>query len=91
MESVDFDCEEDEEEGLDNLTAASGSNDGTFVEMDFEVLGIDPSEPTTAKPGTEEKVLVLAARFAAGIPLWHDEDCKDHGPGASMARLTRKP
>ncbi len=43
--------------------------------------GIDPMLPTTAKPGSEEKVLMLSARYAAGIPLWHNEDCYDHGPG----------
>ncbi len=43
--------------------------------------GIDPMLPTNAKPGSEEKVLMLSARYAAGIPLWHNEDCYDHGPG----------
>lgn len=61
-----------------------------FEEIDFEALGIDPSGPTAAKPGTEEKVLMLAARYAAGVPLWHGSDCYDHGPGQSIARLLRK-
>lgn len=43
--------------------------------------GIDPMQPTSAKPGSEEKVLMLSARYAAGIPLWHNQDCYDHGPG----------
>jgi len=43
--------------------------------------GIDPMLPTAAKPGSEEKVLMLSARYAAGIPLWHNADCYDHGPG----------
>jgi hypothetical protein len=34
-----------------------------------------------AKPGSEDKVHVLAARYAAGLPLWNEEDCVDHGPG----------
>ncbi len=52
-----------------------------FPEIDFEALGIDPACPTEAKPGSEAKVVMLAARYAAGLPLWHDEDCVDHGPG----------
>jgi len=24
----------------------------------------------------------LAARYAAGLPLWHNDDCYDHGPGS---------
>jgi hypothetical protein len=23
---------------------------------------------------------MLSARYAAGLPLWHDRDCYDHGP-----------
>ena len=52
-------------------------------EFDGEELiltGVDPLIPTEAKPGSEEKVKMLAARYAAGIPLWHDGDCYDHGP-----------
>ncbi len=48
--------------------------------IDFEALGLNPSEPTEAKPGSEAKVCMLAARYAAGVPLWHDSDCVDHGP-----------
>ena len=61
----------------------------SFDDIDFEALGIDPTKPTAAKPGSEEKVLMLAARYAAGVPLWHVRDCYDHGPGESMLRLMR--
>ena len=54
--------------------------EGEFEFEDFSALGIDPLNPTGAKPGSEEKVRMLAARYAAGVPLWHDEDCYDHGP-----------
>jgi hypothetical protein len=54
--------------------------DELFEEVDFEALGIDPGCPTIAKPGSEEKVIMLAARYAAGLPLWHNSDCYDHGP-----------
>lgn len=51
-----------------------------YPEIDIEALGIKPASPTEAKPGSEEKVCMLAARYAAGLPLWHNEDCVDHGP-----------
>jgi len=40
-----------------------------------------PLTPTEAKPGSEDKVRMLSARYAAGVPLWHGADCYDHGPG----------
>jgi hypothetical protein len=46
----------------------------------FCLTSADPLDPTGAKPGSEEKVRMLAARYAAGVPLWHDRDCYDHGP-----------
>src|SRR5690348_7676524 len=52
--------------------------EGEFEIESFE--GIDPLIPTPAKPGSDDKVRMLAARYAAGVPLWHDEDCYDHGP-----------
>ena len=51
-----------------------------YTEDDFRARGVDPIAPTKSKPGSEGKVLMLAARYAAGLPLWHDEDCYDHGP-----------
>jgi hypothetical protein len=54
--------------------------EGEYEVEDFAAWGIDPLNPTGAKPGSEEKVRMLAARYAAGVPLWHDEDCYDHGP-----------
>lgn len=60
-----------------------------FEDIDFEALGIDPAAPTAAKPGSEEKVLMLAARYAAGVPLWHNKDCYDHGPGEAATRMMR--
>jgi len=55
-------------------------NGATFDIEDFKAMGINPTRSTKAKPGTEEKVLMLSARYAAGLPLWHDRDCYDHGP-----------
>ena len=92
--SFDYDVEEEMEETAFVAEASEdeGSSEfsGEFEEIDFEALGIDPGGPTAAKPGTEEKVLMLAARYAAGVPLWHGSDCYDHGPGQSVTRLVRK-
>lgn len=52
--------------------------EGEFEIEDFASLGIDPFNPTDAKPGSEEKVRVLAARYAAGVPLWDENDRYDH-------------
>lgn len=51
-----------------------------YEDEDFEELGIRPEDPTRAKPGSEDKVLTLAARYSAGLPLWNPDDCMDHGP-----------
>lgn len=92
--SFDYDVEEVEVEEefavVSEVDEYSSGFSDKFEEIDFEALGIDPSGPTAAKPGTEEKVLMLAARYAAGVPLWHGSDCYDHGPGQSIARLLRK-
>lgn len=56
---------------------------GGYDSDDLVLIGVDPLIPTEAKPGSEEKVRMLAARYAAGIPLWHDNDCYDHGPAQS--------
>lgn len=55
-----------------------------YSEEDFGELGIVPNSPTEAKPGSEDKVMMLAARYAAGLPLWHDSDRYDHGPDGAQ-------
>ena len=88
--SFDFDIDEmDTELEYEGEVGAELEGEATFEEIDFESLGIDPGAPTVAKPGSEEKVLMLAARYAAGVPLWHEKDCYDHSPGA-VPRLIQK-
>lgn len=58
--------------------------DGTVME-DWDYSDLNPSMATHAKPGSDDKVRMLSARYAAGVPLWHDSDCYDHGPNASAA------
>jgi len=51
-----------------------------YDEEVFAALGIDPNSPTRARPGSEAKVIMLSARYAAGLPLWNNDDCYEHGP-----------
>lgn len=96
--SFEYDLDELEDSELDYSLGAPRAEDEEseydedtfdFEDIDFEALGIDPGAPTEAKPGSEEKVLMLAARYAAGVPLWHDSDCYDHGPGESFIKMLR--
>ncbi len=50
-----------------------------YEPIDWREFGVDPTKPTKARPGSDEKVRILAARYAAGLPLWHEDDCYDHG------------
>ena len=74
------------ESGLESLSEIEGYEFLSDLDAGFEEelrsLGVDPAAPTAAKPGSEEKVMMLAARYAAGLPLWHSDDCYDHGPGS---------
>ncbi len=58
-----------------------------YENVDVDAIGVNPLSPTKAKPGSEEKVLMLAARYAAGMPLWHNDDCTDHGPAHARAEV----
>ena len=78
---ADSDLEDDAGfHGDDFLVGESDGSGDEYEDVDFEAMGVNPSDPTKAKPGSEEKVLMLAARYAAGMPLWHNDDCTDHGP-----------
>ena len=39
---------------------------------------LDPEAPTAAAPGSMEKVMMLQARYVAGVPLWDEHDGDDH-------------
>lgn len=51
----------------------------------WDLSGYDPLVPTSAKPGSEDKVKMLSARYAAGMPLWDPSDRYDHGPDDAAA------
>ncbi|MDB4733324.1 hypothetical protein OAF42_02660 [Planctomicrobium sp.] len=81
--SFEVDPEVDVAIGLEIVPDESES----FEELEFDISGYDPLIPTGAKPGSDDKVKMLAARYSAGIPLWHDSDCYDHGPASALALL----
>lgn len=87
---MSFEIEEDMEIGIATEESADDFSYGDeevefYTDEDFQARGVDPVEPTKAKPGSEGKVLMLAARYAAGLPLWHNSDCYDHGPGQRVS------
>ena len=47
---------------------------------DFEPEDVEDSsfDPTSAMPGSEEKLNILAARARAGLPLWNSNDRTDY-------------
>jgi hypothetical protein len=46
----------------------------------FEPEEVDSSgfPPTSAIPGSDEKIAVLAERIQSGLPLWHEADRPDY-------------
>lgn len=75
-----LEVDEIEPNSADNFDYDLDDTGATFDIEEFKAMGINPTKSTGARPGTEEKVLMLSARYAAGLPLWHDRDCYDHGP-----------
>ena len=61
-----------------------GDYDRFFENGGVESVGLDPQTSTPSKPGSDDKVMMLAARYAAGLPLWHRKDCYDHAPSSSL-------
>jgi hypothetical protein len=72
----------DELDDLFEGQAAYIMNYGNGFDDDEESDLMNPFTSTEAKPGSDDKVQMLAARYAAGLPLWHNSDCYDHGPDA---------
>jgi hypothetical protein len=46
----------------------------------FEPENVDPSryQATSAIPGTDAKLEILAERARSGLPLWHERDRADY-------------
>ena len=79
MKDTLFEVKTDFEFGSDVSEFSIASEDAIDVQ-NYDAFGIEPETPTAARPGSEEKVLMLSARYAAGLPLWHNSDCDVHGP-----------
>lgn len=48
-------------------------------QKEFDVFEtFDPGEPTTAIPGSEEKIQVIMQRVQNGQPLWHEQDAVNY-------------
>jgi hypothetical protein len=61
----------------DIVDAANADYADSDPEADLQDLtkkGVDPSKPSKAKPGSEERILHIAACYAAGKPLWKPGD-----------------
>ena len=48
-----------------------------------------PTRPTPAKPGSAEKLAILAERFERREPLWHPEDAKLPVSGGLIDKFLR--
>ena len=65
------------------------STDGPWIGRPCDVVELDPETPTVAAPGSMEKVMMLQARYAAGVPLWDERDSYEHSKAAAtQAMLT---
>ncbi|MEX0650262.1 MAG: hypothetical protein WD200_04620 [Candidatus Andersenbacteria bacterium] len=58
-----------------NREREKGKAQGYTVD-DFMALGIDPRLPSAAKPDSEDKLIVIAARYACGLPFRHEDDAQ---------------
>lgn len=82
-----------------NVEVALGSESG-FEDVEslpvseayepWDLTGYEPLVPTKAKPGSEDKVKTLSARYAAGVPLWDPSDRYDHGPDNLAALMAEE-
>ena len=60
------------------------------VHSEPDVSHINPREPTQHQPGSFGKMLVIRARYLAGVPLWNPDDARDtedHGFALSLPEL----
>lgn len=62
------------DKGATDLELDFSEEDGTFDLAAIDIPRESVDGPTKAKPGSEEKLRVIAGRYAHGLPLWHKED-----------------
>ena len=68
-----------------NPASGTALNEGTWIGLGYNAVELDPETPTVAAPGSMEKVMMLQARYAAGVPLWDERDSYDHSDSAAAA------
>ena len=72
---------------IERTTDGATSTDGPWAELSADAAELDPEEPTIAAPGSMEKVKMLRARYAVGLPLWDERDSYDHGKAAATSAV----
>jgi len=61
----------------------TASTDDSWAGLPCTEVELDPETPTMAAPGSMEKVMMLHARYVAGVPLWDEQDSNDHSQAVS--------
>jgi hypothetical protein len=67
--------------------SGAASGDGPWAGLALNAVALDPETPTIAAPGSMEKVMMLQARYAAGVPLWDERDSQDHSESMAAQAL----
>ena len=70
-----------------NPASGTALSEETWIGLGLNAIELDPETPTVAAPGSMEKVMMLQARYAAGVPLWDERDSYDHSESAAAAVL----
>jgi hypothetical protein len=68
-----------------NPASGTALSEETWIGLGLNATELDPETPTVAAPGSMEKVMMLQARYAAGVPLWDERDSYDHSDSAAAA------
>ncbi len=68
-----------------NPKSGAALNEVSWIGLGCSAVELDPETPTVAAPGSMEKVMMLQARYAAGVPLWDERDSYDHSDSAAAA------
>ncbi len=74
----------------DVATGGDTKSQAARIGLAEDDLVLNPDTPTVAAPGSMEKVMMLQARYAAGVPLWDKRDSSDHGQRQPATALSAK-
>ena len=70
-----------------NPRSGAELSDGPWAGLPCSAVELDPETPTVAAPGSMEKVMMLQARYAAGVPLWDERDSYDHSDSTATQEV----